>query len=337
MSTSFAATSPPDFWSAISRLGASGAPRLAWEIHAGSDFPLLAPFLSPTNGPICRTVPCPTCSGPRAISLLPDGSYLMEAGEYCSGCVDPITVTQEQVTPTALSLGLFARAAAAALRFQPEGSALSARVAPLGTLIRNATPIPVGLVLLRDLSHDAMDHALMHFPAPAVLILPLPTAVLVSELRARRYWVFTAATLLQPKPKGAFRTAKPLAALLADMDGGAPLRPIRDPLPLRGQRYEIAQGFVAITKLGRKPVRYEITQPKARALLRALVEAGAGSEDTGIHNRALLGMVYGGEVIPDVRPSQLLRFTGPQGTKPLPFRDDILHHNRAGGLYWLEL
>lgn len=337
MSTSSAATSPREFWSAIHRLGATGAPRLAWEIHAGSDYPLLAPFLSPTNGPISRMVPCPICSGPRAISLLPDNSLLMEAGEYCSGCGDPRVVTQDQVTPTALNLSLFSRAAANALQFQAEGSALSAGIALLGTLIRNATLIPVGIVLLRDHKPDALNLALTRIPAPAVLLLPQPTAPLVSEFRARRYWPFPAAALLQPKPKGAFRTSKPLAALLAEMDGGAPLRPIRDPLPMRGKRYEIAPGFVGITKLGRKHIHYEISQPKARALLRALVEAGAGSEETGIQTRALLNMVYGGEHIPDVRPSQLLRFTGAQGTKPLPFRDDILRHSRAGGHYWLEL
>jgi len=337
MSRSSDATSPRDFWSATARLGAAGAPRLAWQTLAGEDFPLLAPFLIHANGPLARAVPCPVCGCSRRISELPEGSLLMEVGEYCAGCGDATEIPRDHITPTALNLPHFARAAGTALHFSADTQAEAGSVIPLGTVTQNAKLLPVALVLLPRAPRDDLDSALARVPAPAVLLLAAPTGALLSELRARRYSVFPAAAILQPKPKGAFRSGKPLAALVAEADGGAPLRPMRDPLPMRGKRYEIAEGFVAITKLGKKPVRYPISQPKAQALLRALVESGAGSEATSLDKRALLAIVYGGEAVPDVRPSQLLRYTGPNGTQPLPFRDDILRHSRAGGRYWLEL
>lgn len=337
MSTSSDTTSPRDFWSAIARFGATGAPRLTWEAQAGPEFALLAPFLTPTNGPLCRSVPCPVCSGPRRVSMLPDDVLLLEIGDHCAGCGDEVAVSRKDVTPTALHIPAFANAAGAALRFQAEAVACPAPIVPLGTLLRNATMMPVGLVLQPRPARDAMELALSRFPPPAVLLFATPAPSLIAELRARRYTTFSASALLQPKPKGAFRAGNNLALLVAESEGGAQFRPVQAPLSLRGRRYEIAEGFVAITKLGRKPVRHEITQPRARALLRALVESGAGSEATGIEKAALLRIVYGGNMVPDVRPAQLLRSTGAEGTRPLPFRDDILRHNKSGGIYWLEL
>ena len=337
MSASSATTLPRDFWAALARLGATGAPGLAWENQAGPDFLLLAPFLRAANAGVCRAVPCPECGAARRISTLPDGSFTMEQGEHCVKCEERHAIPRAHVTPTRLSAAAFALAVATVLKFEAAKDDTPGILLNLGTLVRGIQLVPVALVL-GDNPHNAqLQLSLSQTPAPAALILAVPAPALVADLRRRGYWVFPAATILQPKPKGAFRGGKSLTQLLAEQQGGVPMREARDPLPMRGKRYEIAEGFVAVTKLGKKPVRFEITQPMARALLCALVDSGAGSEKTAIEKGPLLSLTYQGGTAPDIRPSQLLRHTTAEGTKPLPFRDDILRHSRTGGLYWLEL
>lgn len=337
MSASSAATSPRDFWSALARLGATGAPGLAWENQAGPDFPLLAPFLRAANAGVCRAVPCPECGAARRISTLPDGSFTMEKGEHCVKCEEQHALPRAHVTPTRVNAAAFALAVAKALKFEPTKEDASGTLLNLGTLVRGSQLAPVALVLGDNPHNEQLQLALAQTPAPAALLLAVPAPALVAELRRRGYWAFPAATILLPKPKGAFRDGKSLTQLIAEQQGGVPMRAVRDPLPMRGTRYEIAEGFVAVTKLGKKPVRFEITQHMARELLRALVESGAGSEKTAIEKGPLLSLAYQGGTAPDIRPSQLLRHTTKEGTKPLPFRDDILRHSRTGGLYWLEL
>lgn len=331
----YSAPKLPSFWAPLSKYGITGTARTVWSGLPNALFALVEPFLINLVVPTPAFVPCPLCPRPRRLSTLQDGTLVMEKPDTCGICEPIRGIAREQVQPLALDPARLATAAARVLDFTPDPSPQRSVFLLMGTIMIGTRVSPVVLVFAPDPAAAQHAATLAAIPPPTVLIIAQPTATAVAAMRARRYWVFSAETVLVPKPKGAFRDFKTLHQLIAEQTAGVQDRAPHPPLPLRGKRYEIADDFSSLTKLGKKPVRYPITQPLARALLSALVDSGAGTQLTAIEKARLLHLTYRDKPVPDVRPSQLLRYTTARGgTKPLPFRDDILCHQH--GLYWLE-
>jgi hypothetical protein len=344
MSKSSPAPLPPESWSILARFGSTGAPAFAWKRYSDTGSAALSRFLQPLPLPTPDFAPCPHCSAARRLSRIPDGTFVMEQPDGCSARKPKRGIVADDVKPIGLDFSALAKEMATRLGITP-----AARVPehpgillPLGTFARGHESLPVLLALTDDPGADPHAACFSRITAPAIILMPVANPEDLIRLRARHLMPVALSSVLQLWDDGRLQAPTPLPHVYEELLAGHEARAPRDPLPLRGKRYEIAPDYTAVTRLGRKPHRELISNVITRFALQVLVESGAGSEGAALPKAQFVKLVHdktsrSTPAPAETRPQHYFRRSVGRRMKSYRFYSEIFRMSDSGGLYWLEL
>lgn len=181
-------------WPALENNPGLAAIPAYWKLDCGEDYPLLGPFLRPTE----RVGPCYPCPHP-AQGYCPRSIFEFDDGEYVAVCRDPWTrcqdlpLTRKNVLLYRLDVAAFTKALARPLGVrwhEPEQKAHSAWAFGVRA-VRAGLALPTYLVCspTDEVFHQTVRDLLLASPCAFLLVAPTSrriTAALLEQLAARR-------------------------------------------------------------------------------------------------------------------------------------------------------
>ena len=335
-----------DFWNGVATFAGAPAPRCEWEHACGKHFAALSRCFLMASGNPAQYADCPQKCG----CFHRRGPMAGNRVRYICACDDQtcpeFTLSSHQSESISLDGAAFCAALAECLGVVRGKNSLGKhrRSIELGHVIVNETPWPVWICFPGgdDNLIDSVRAIIESTTQRPFEVLTPEHESEAGELLARnggRLLPLRSHVTLG-KSGELFADEKILDRIVRGGAGGIAMRPKGIQLKLRGDRYEILNGFTGLVDLKKKH-KTVIDSLRCQTALRVLVQNGSGSQATAMHKKNLCDIVYretpGNRPRPkEDKPIQFFRHRRDGKTIQMPLYKAIVRTDEHG-MYWLEL
>ncbi len=323
---------------------------------------MLEPFLHAWPEPLVGDLICPHCPGHiRDVSVLPDGTFILEKPDWCDDCEPDRTIKREDLRRTGLNGKKLATELGNALEFNP--ASLPEQLQPssvinLGSVRHNGLTLPVLFLLPKNPGSSTIDTEVPGKQTRVILYVNLSDAN-ISALQQRGQIPVHLPTLISPTKNGTFVAKMALPEILANVPTPEATEPainadvnnkldrivataeliskvssrqMKKACAIVEDEFTASQHFRSINWKGRQ---YTLP-PNAAKIIEALHDAHRSLQLPSLHQNEIFGRAFG----PDIKdwPSSKTRvqyYFRKNDPKAL-WDEGLLSHDNKGN-FWLNL